>query len=364
MQDLFVTSRGAGRLEWLAGVYGSATETHTPTELLARLSFSPDVMVYSDDRHDRIEEIAAYGEVAYRFSSGWTAAVGGRVFGHRTHTRSEVVSERSAPRSLNREMDFTGFSPKVSVQREFGSGDLVYAVVTEGHRAGGVNSGGANPLDPALVDYVPDRMRNHEAGVKLTAWDDRLALNAAAFYAIWKDIQTDQYRRSGIPFTTNAGDADIYGLETELAFRWTEALTVQLNGRASHAETKNPNPNFAQELADELPGAPTISGAALVTYERPLRGGWNLRLLGETSYVGRSRLTWDHTPAPKMGGYVRTRLIAELNRRNLGVQVFVTNPTDAFSDTYAFGNPFNPDRVQQITPQRPRTVGITLYASY
>jgi len=42
----------------------------------------------------------------------------------------------------------------------------------------------------------------------------------------------------------------------------------------------------------------------------------------------------------------------------------VTNPTNAFSDTFAFGNQFNPSQARQITPQRPTTLGITLYAAY
>jgi hypothetical protein len=86
-------------------------------------------------------------------------------------------------------------------------------------------------------------------------------------------------------------------------------------------------------------------------------------LLGETTYIGESRVNFSAT-TPTMGGYVRTKLLAELRRNALGVQVFVTNPTNAFSDTFAFGNPFNPSQIQQVTPQRPRTIGITLFAAY
>ena len=65
-----------------------------------------------------------------------------------------------------------------------------------------------------------------------------------------------------------------------------------------------------------------------------------------------------------MGGYVRTKLLAEIRRRALGLQIYVTNPTNAFSDTFAFGNPFNPAQIQQVTPQRPRTIGLTLFTAY
>ena len=101
-----------------------------------------------------------------------------------------------------------------------------------------------------------------------------------------------------------------------------------------------------------------------MSYQRPLGGGWNAGLLGEMTYVGRSRVNFDLTRTPKMGGYIRAKLLAEVSRKNLGMQLYVTNPLDSFSDTFAFGNPFNPQLQRQITPQRPTTVGLVLFATY
>ena len=47
------------------------------------------------------------------------------------------------------------------MQYEFSAGDLAYAVISEGYRAGGINSGGAAPL---LLDL--DRCRVHPPGVR------------------------------------------------------------------------------------------------------------------------------------------------------------------------------------------------------
>jgi outer membrane receptor protein involved in Fe transport len=368
VQDLYLTSRGAGPLDWLVGVYASSTKGHSPSELIAQVNLPSGViegMVYRDDRRDRTEELAAYGEVSYLLADDWRVAFGGRLFTHRTRTRSLVVSERFPRRSLDRESHFTSFSPKVSLQREFGEGDLAYLVFSEGHRGGGVNSSGAKPHTIASREvYQPDRLRNLEAGLKLTALDNRLAVNSAAFYALWKNVQTDQFRDSGIPYTTNAGDVQVFGLEGELAWRWTENLTVQLNGRVARADTTRVNTDFVPELANGLPGAPPFSGGAAVTYRREVFDDWLLGLAAETTYVGRSGVTWNPSTLPKMGGYFRNRLVAEVSRDGRGVQLFVTNPTDAFDDTFAFGNPFNPFQDPQITPQRPRTVGVTLFAGY
>lgn len=365
VHDMFVSYDGE-RLEWLVGLYGSATSAHSPSELLAQNSLAGqriDVPVYSDDRRDRMREFAAYGEAAFRLAPGWTVALGGRVFTHSTRTASNVISERWGPRSFELSRDFTSFSPKLSVQYETPEGDLFYGVFSEGHRPGGFNSGGARPVEPEqLATYTPDRLRHAELGAKLQFPELRLAINSALFYDAWRNIQTDQFRRSGIPFAINAGDAQILGLETELAFRWTENLSTQLNGRITQTRTSDANPFFERGLADALPGAPAISGAAVVAYERPLAGDWLLRLTGEAAYLGRSRLSWERSDAQRMGGYVRSRLVAEVSRGRFGLQAFVSNPTNAFGDTFAFGNPFRKE--PQVTPQRPRTVGLTAFLAY
>ena len=206
-------------------------------------------------------------------------------------------------------------------------------------------------------------LKNYEIGLKLQAFDHRLTADSSVFYDDWYDIQTDQYRPSGIPFTTNAGDASILGVETELTWRGTHGLSAGLNARYTQTRTRNPNTSFLTLLINGLPNAPPFSGGGVVSYERPLAGGWRLRLTGETSYVGRSRVTFD-TQFPEYGGYMRSKLLVELRRRRFGGQLFVTNPVNAFDDTFAFGNPFNPSLTPQITPQRPRTLGLTLFADY
>lgn len=363
VEDLVLTSRGAGRLEWLAGVYGSYTRVHTPTEFLAQLSFSPVLIpVYGDDRRDRIRELAAYGEVSYEVLPGWTVAVGARAFQIETRTRSSVVSERFQPRSFDREVKFSGVSPKLSLQKTFGGGNLAYVVMSEGYRSGGINSGGAVPLLPEREVFGPDRLTNFEAGLKLEAFRRRLGVNTALFYDLWDDIQTDQFRDSGIPFTTNAGDAQVIGVETEVTWRTDFGLTAQLNARISRTRTGRPNPAFIRTpLADGLPGAPPISAGAVLSYDTALGDDWTLRLIGQASYVGRSRVSFE-AAQPRTREYGRAKLSAELTNGAWGAQLFVINPLNDYSDTFAFGNPFtqNQAKIRQVTPQRPRTIGITV----
>lgn len=365
VQDLYVTSRGAGPLEWLAGIYGSYTAVESPTEYSVQLPRVPLIPVYGDDRRDRIREFAAYGEGSYRLTPDVTLALGARVFAVHTRTRSDVDSENFAPRSLNRSVDFQGVSPKISVTWAISPGNMAYAVASEGYRSGGINSGGAVPLAEKRSTFRPDRLINLEAGLKLEGLSRAVSMNSSVFYDVWNNIQTDQYRPSGVPYTINAGDARVLGMETEIAAR-AGGFTAQVNGRVSAVRISDANSDFTSRVVNGLPGAPAFSGGALLSYEQALIGDWTMRLVGQVTYVGPSRVTFDASQ-PKTGGFVRTKLSAEvfgaLAGRPVGLQVYALNPLDSFSDTFAFGNPFNPGLVRQITPQRPVTVGITLSAA-
>jgi hypothetical protein len=109
---------------------------------------------------------------------------------------------------------------------------------------------------------------------------------------------------------------------------------------------------------------PKVSGGVLAMYQRPLPRNLTFRLIGETGYVGRSATSFDSSITSIQGGYSRTRLAAELAGRGWNASLFVTNPGNVAGDTFAYGNPFTFGQVRQITPQRPRTVGLRLAAAF
>jgi iron complex outermembrane receptor protein len=365
VQDLVVRSSGAGPLDWLVGVYASRTTERTPSTL-GILSPGPVVAtVYEEARKDGLQEYALYGEGSYAFASGWSATLGGRLFETRVHTTADLqVVDPFGPRSFDQRRTFQGFTPKISLQKEFTGGDLVYALITEGYRPGGFNSSGFYRINANRTTFAPDRLRNYELGVKLRRFDNRLGLRAAAYYDDWANIQTDQYRPSGLSYTANVGDARIVGLEAEAAYDWPFGLSVQVNGLIADSKVRNPNPDFASTVTGALPGVPKTSGGLLAVYERPIANGVTLRLVGEASYVGRSVLSFDANRTPAMGHYLRANLSAEVASDTWRLTAFVTNPFDDAGDTFAYGNPFSFGEVRQVTPQRPRTVGVRLAAAF
>ncbi|ACG78645.1 TonB-dependent receptor [Phenylobacterium zucineum HLK1] len=365
VEDLVLRSRTGGRFRWLAGVYGSLTLERSPSSADIFAPGAPRVPAYREHRKDRVSELALYGEVDYALAPGWTLSVGGRLFGSWVRTSADVWTwAPNGPRVVAYERRFQGVSPKISLQREIGERGAAYALISEGHRPGGFNTAGITPLREIRTTFGADRLRNYEAGLKLRFFDGRMAVRSAAYFAEWRDIQTDQYRITGLAYTANVADAETFGLEGEIGYDWDFGLSVQANALLADSRVTDKNPNFTGRVADELPAVPDVSGGVIAIYQRPFRDDLVLRLVGEASYVGRSALSFDATINRPMAGYVRARLSAELAADGWSAAAFVSNPLDDDSDTFAYGNPFSFRGLRQVTPQRPRTIGVRLAANF
>jgi outer membrane receptor protein involved in Fe transport len=393
VQDLVLTSNGAGAVSWLVGVYGSSSRERTPDLLgvqvtpgapvspqgpidsatfqptpglsTIQISNFPLSAIYQENRRDRLSELAVYGEGTWRFAPGWTASAGARAFKNSVKVNADIfgATPPATSRNILQGSSFSGISPKVSLQYQFASGDMVYGLYSEGFRPGGINSTGFFAIRPTRSTYGADRLQNFELGAKGRFLGKRLILRAAAFYDLWSNIQSDQYRPSGLAYTANVGDAHIAGLEAEAAYEWDFGLTLQANGLLSVPRFTSINHDFSSKLGSSLPGAPKLSGGLLARYDRPLPYGLTLRLTGETSYVGPTHLTFDPTMSAHTDAVFDTTLTAGLAARRWTAGLFVSNPTNASSNTFAYGNPFTFGRVPQVTPQRPRTVGLRLAAA-
>ena len=366
VQDTVLTSTVAGRYRWLAGVYGSVTQEDSPSELRVAGPASAPRAVYTETRGDRLAEIAAYGEVSVDLGAGWGVAFGGRATHISRRTSADVIVDviGGQSRSTIRKADYSNWSPKLSLQYVFPSGALVYGLVTEGYRAGGFNSGGLIAPNQARGGYRSDRLRNYEIGAKLSLLDQRLDLRTTVFYDLWGDVQSDQYFPSGLPYTANVGDARNVGLEVEALWRPAAAWTFQTNALFDDPRIVHADPAFASRIQKQLPGVPDASFSVLVTYERPLADGLTLLFTGQTTYVGRSRLTFDPALSPVMGGYFTGRLSAQLKGPRWRLAAFLDNPANSQEDTFAYGNPFSFGQVRQVTPQRPRTLNLTVSRTF
>ncbi|PTT78288.1 TonB-dependent receptor, partial [Pseudomonas sp. HMWF010] len=246
----------------------------------------------------------------------------------------------------------------------------IYLQAAEGYRSGGFNTTGppgqvfstAGQSGPDRL-YAGDELWSLETGGKTALFDGRLRLRAAAFMVSWKDIQSDELLTSGLPFTANIGDGRNLGLELEGGYRLGR-LQLGANMLWNAPELEKANPAFPARGDLNLAGVPHQAGGLTAHYDRPLGPDLNLTLDGRYAYVGHSHLTFDAATAPRMGGYATGRLALGLTSPRWTTTLAVDNPTNARSDTFAYGNPFSLRTTAQGTPLRPRTLSLTTRATY
>ena len=366
-QDIVLSSVSSGPLRWLVGAYGAVTLEKSPSVLFTHpANVAALRAVYTEQRSDRLANLALYGEASYEVAPSWTLSVGARAYEIFLRTGSDVIlAPPTKPRTFTKTAEFDGVWPKISLQHDFANGDLVYVLASEGSRPGGFNSGGISKPTATQAVFNSDRLTNYEVGTKLRFFDRRLEVRSALFYDVWTNIQTDQYLGSGLAFTTNVGDGRNTGLEIETTWRPTPRWNLQANALFDSPKLTRVTPsNSVANRATDLPGVPDLSLGALGSYEHPLSRDRSVLLTTEVAYIGRSRITFDPTVAPEMGGYFTGRVSAQYRTPRWRAIVAVDNPTNSQGDTFAYGNPFSFGQVRQVTPQRPRTLSVSLTAAF
>ncbi|MDP4789755.1 MAG: TonB-dependent receptor, partial [Haliea sp.] len=93
---------------------------------------------------------------------------------------------------------------------------MTYAKVSTGFVAGGILNG---------ISYEPESITNYELGLKSQFLDNRLRLNAAAFYMDYEDLQVQLFQ-NGVQSFENAGQVEITGLEIEMDAILGDGLTL------------------------------------------------------------------------------------------------------------------------------------------
>ena len=107
--------------------------------------------------------------------------------------------------------------PMISLAYQINDDIMVYGTYQEGFRGGGTTP---RPGPGIRVPFGPETLTNLEFGIKSDLFDRRLRLNASLYTSVYEDLQQgaaglDEF---GNPawLTTNAGEADLQGLEVEL----------------------------------------------------------------------------------------------------------------------------------------------------
>jgi iron complex outermembrane receptor protein len=375
-QETRLTSLGGGRLDWIAGTFLS----HRDEGYRARLA-GPDAqnqlfVARAQARNDYADEYALFGEATYHLTDSVSVTAGLRGFYASADAAADVGRPGSTDRTLAEGTNHsTGFVPKVIISYSPARTLTIYADAAEGFRLGGINinspsgainvnrPGGRLPVSTNARTFDSDRLWSYELGAKTSLWDGRLIANAAGYLTIWDNIQSDQILRDGSLFTANAGTTHAPGFEVDIAVQATRHLRLQGNFFWNDPSILHPNPLLIQS-AGRLPAVPTSNFGLSALYSMAILDGWDATASLEYAYVGEETLGFDARYSPLMGNFSNVDARFGLTHGDWQATLYVQNLTDEQANVFAFGNPFNMGAFGQVTPLRPRTVGIDLSWRY
>lgn len=237
------------------------------------------------------DELSFFGEMTYAFTDKWSAIVGLRHYDIDITPRGSFnfVTAGTVDNDSGGALD--GFDPtnesdlikKLTLSYAPSDDALFYATYSEGFRRGGFNRGGevffrGTGVLAFPAAFTSDTVENYELGWKATWLDSRLRFNGAAYFIDWSDIQIDIFDTTTyegiLLFTANVGEAEVKGIEADMAFLATDALTLSAAISLNETELTS-RPSGAVNLlpaGSDLPLTPTFQGNANARYDFRMAG--------------------------------------------------------------------------------------------
>ncbi len=179
----------------------------------------------------RAANAALFGQVAHDFSATTRLIVGLRtervsIDGRGTKTYFDATAGTYAPPvTFQPTFDGTLFGGKITLEHDLSEHDVVFASVTRGFKAGGVNlDARIDPLAGDPLTYGNETLWNYEAGLRGNWLDRRLTGEVTVFYLARRNAQVRDSAGFGGTyrfFTANGHDATISGLEAAAGYALT-----------------------------------------------------------------------------------------------------------------------------------------------
>lgn len=245
----------------------------------------------------------------------------------------------SLPQDSTNTKSFTG---KVALSWMPDSESNYYISYSRGEKSAGFNTG-YSPLN-TLADNVsltgpvsPETLDDFEVGAKNQFLDGKLSVNSAAFFYNFQGKQEDTFTFDGLTsqeFYINVGDAQLYGVETEIGYRPDRHWQFNFSGGLLHSKITKSSAtatdafnNVVPLQGKQLERAPVWTFSSIIAYHIPTDD------LGEytiqTEVNGHARESFGITNDPwswdESHVYVNFRLLWTSPNGNWDASAFVTN---------------------------------------
>jgi iron complex outermembrane receptor protein len=300
-QEIRVRSNDEGSVDWLVGaLYGEdeLTQDFLVSAGADGLFGLPNGFGLTDGLiRTKTTSYALFGQATWHVTDRFSLAAGARYSRDEVERTEDRISFGSTLPTATGRKTFDDVSPRLSAVFELNDDSTLYATVSKGYKAGGLQTNVESASFP-VTPFDEETLWNYEAGIKSELMEDRVRINMSLFYMDWSDLQvrsnlTETDPDTGLPIfllrTTNAASAVSKGAEFE--FRALLSSGFEIGGGVGYLDATfgsfTDAVSFGQSYdlsGERLPRAPKWTANADAQYTFRLGSGLEGFVRGEASY--------------------------------------------------------------------------------
>ena len=373
-QELRFSSRGEGRLQWVAGAFYSDLTSvyYTLNQATAYAPISvggaaanPEGIIFNADNPYHMKQYAVFGDATFAITPTLRLKAGLRYFRYDTdfsyfENGWGTQSGNATPTTGALTNSAQGVTPSFNLSYRPDSNLTVYATASKGFRPGGVNLPapvslcGAQPLT-----YQPDSVWNYELGEKARLFGGAVVVNSDFYYIRWNNIQQLISPPCDYPYTTNAGTAASYGPEIEFTARLGYGFTLTGNGTYTDAKLTSVQPGSGLYVGERVLNIPVDTMSWSLNYRRQVWEGADLVARVSDDYVGNSVDVAFYRETLPSYNIVKARL--GVDRERWSAYAYVDNLLDKRAIISINNTSFSwlDPAFNRASTNQPRTIGVS-----
>jgi outer membrane receptor protein involved in Fe transport len=336
-QEFRLVSADSDRFEWLVGAYYTEEESLIDQTILAVepgtqtvVAGFPTLAVASVT--SKYEEIALFANATWHITDEFELSFGARQSDNEQSATqfTDGPLAGGAPATIEGSSSETPFTWSFSPRYAITDNTSTYLRIATGFRPGGPNilPPGAPPGTP--TSYDSDNLTSYEAGVKTESASGRFALDLAAYYLDWDDIQLFAVV-NGFGVNANGGTAVSKGMEFTASFFPTDEFVVSFNGAFTDAYLTE-DTEIGGLDGDPLTAVPEWSFGLSGDYEWAVLGNSTAYVGATVGYTGERPYDFDERNADgslsELDSYTTLNLRAGLRTERWNFELYGKNVTD------------------------------------
>ncbi len=354
VQEVRLTSKIDGPVEWLMGLYYANEKSGFPQSLIGL----PTNFVWSIiDSKSNYKEVAAFGNVTWYVTSDFDLTVGARLSDSTFDTKVLSVGFTGTDpvdESLKATVDTWLFAARYRPSEELS----LYLRVASGYRPDRSVVPVFEPMNGTFSNPLvgSDSLWSYEVGAKGKFLDGRFVYDVALWSIDWTNMQVPFLTSLGQGSTTNLpGGATAEGVEGTLSFFPTDQLTIQSGFSYADSTFNRDEPLLGALQGQRLPLLPDWQAFVKARYSFTIGEAtdafWDIgvRYEGVTPNSSLNALS-----IIEMDDHAIVDLSAGCKVNDIWINIYTTN----LLNEYAFASLDNSGSLG--VPVRPRTIGVNI----